>query len=208
MPSTSEARRGGTSPSFMRRSSERSVLPSVRGSGSSVASDSASRRAMSALRSSACQSLPRRTNSSSSSTISSRTQPSSRTGGMSGDSTPPAYPRSVATTRGADLVGRVLGGRYRLLAPIGAGASAQVFLADDITLRRRVAVKLLHPALAGDEGFLRRFRSEAQVAAGLNHPNVMAVFACGEDNGTPFLIPEYPGGGRLRSMAGRRTPLA
>src|SRR5947207_1110986 len=116
--------------------------------------------------------------------------------------------RNMATTRGADLVGRVLGGRYRLLAPIGTGASAHVFLADDITLRRRVAVKLLHPALADDEGFLRRFRSEAQVAAGLNHPNVMAVFDWGEDNGTPFLITEYLGGGSLRSMLDRGTLLS
>ncbi|MCU1460802.1 MAG: hypothetical protein JWO37_877 [Acidimicrobiales bacterium] len=127
---------------------------------------------------------------------------------MYGDSVLPAYPRSVATTRGADLVGRVLGGRYRLLAPIGTGASAQVFLADDITLRRRVAVKLLHPALADDEGFLRRFRSEAQVAAGLNHPNVMAVFDWGEDGGAPFLVTEYLGGGSLRTMLDRGTLLS
>ncbi|HVL06198.1 MAG TPA: serine/threonine protein kinase, partial [Acidimicrobiales bacterium] len=62
----------------------------------------------------------------------------------------------MASTRIADHLGRVLGGRYRLLAPIGTGASAHVFLADDVRLRRRVAVKILHPALADDEAFLRR----------------------------------------------------
>ena len=48
----------------------------------------------------------------------------------------------------ADEIGRVLGGRYRLLSPLGAGASAQVYLADDVRLRRRVAVKILHAGLA------------------------------------------------------------
>ena len=87
----------------------------------------------------------------------------------------------MASTRIADHLGRVLGGRYRLLAPIGTGASAHVFLADDVRLRRRVAVKILHPALADDEAFLKRFRAEARAAAALNHPHVMAVFDWGEE---------------------------
>jgi beta-lactam-binding protein with PASTA domain len=104
----------------------------------------------------------------------------------------------------AELVGRVLSGRYRLLAPIGAGASAQVFLAEDTRLRRRVAVKLLHEGLAGDEGFLRRFQAEAQAAAALNHPNIVAVYDWGTDDAdgvaTPYLITELLGGGSLRSL--------
>ena len=99
-----------------------------------------------------------------------------------------------------DLVGRVLSGRYRLIAPIGSGASAQVFLADDTRLRRRVAVKLLHAGLADDDGFLRRFRAEAQAAAALNHPNIVAVYDWGEDEGTPYLVTEYLAGGSLRAM--------
>jgi len=109
----------------------------------------------------------------------------------------------------SDLVGRVLSGRYRLVAPIGAGASAQVLLADDTRLKRRVAVKLLHAALAEDEGFLRRFRSEAQSAAALNHPHIVAVYDWGEDEGTPYLVTEFLGGGSLRGVLdlGRRlTP--
>ena len=110
----------------------------------------------------------------------------------------------------AELVGRVLSGRYRLLAPIGAGASAQVFLAEDTRLRRRVAVKLLHEGLADDEGFLRRFQAEAQAAAALNHPNIVAVYDWGTDDddgrSTPYLVTELLGGGSLRSMldAGNR----
>jgi serine/threonine-protein kinase len=106
----------------------------------------------------------------------------------------------MATGRIADHVGRVLGGRYRLLAPIGTGGSAHVYLAEDATLRRRVAVKVLHAALAEDEGFLRRFRAEAQAAAALNHPNVMRVFDWGEDDDGPYLVLEHLGGGSLRDV--------
>jgi serine/threonine protein kinase/beta-lactam-binding protein with PASTA domain len=109
----------------------------------------------------------------------------------------------VASTRIADHLGRVLGGRYRLLAPIGTGASAHVFLADDVRLRRRVAVKILHPALADDEAFLRRFRAEARAAAALNHPHVMAVFDWGEEADGPYLVSEYLGGGSLRAVLDR-----
>lgn len=106
-------------------------------------------------------------------------------------------------------VGRVLGGRYRLLAPIGAGASARVYLADDITLRRRVAVKVLHAGLADDAQFLRRFRAEAQSAASLNNPHVLGVYDWGHDD-VPYLVTEYLGGGSLRSMleAGHRLSLS
>ncbi|MEX1006953.1 MAG: PASTA domain-containing protein [Acidimicrobiia bacterium] len=99
----------------------------------------------------------------------------------------------------ADLTGRVLAGRYRLLTPIGAGASGRVYVADDVRLRRRVAVKVLHLALADDAGFLRRFRSEAQVAASLNHPNVMAVYDWGDDD-LPFMVLELLRGGSLRGL--------
>jgi beta-lactam-binding protein with PASTA domain/tRNA A-37 threonylcarbamoyl transferase component Bud32 len=104
----------------------------------------------------------------------------------------------VATTLN-DQIGRVLGGRYRLIAPIGSGASAQVYLADDTTLRRRVAVKILHQGLATDETFLRRFRAEAQAAAAMNHPHILAVYDWGEDD-VPYLVSEYLAGGSLRSM--------
>jgi serine/threonine-protein kinase len=104
-------------------------------------------------------------------------------------------------------IGRVLGGRYRIIAPIGRGASAQVFLADDVRLKRRVAVKMLHAALAGDSEFLRRFQAEAQAAAALSHPHVMAVFDWGQDGEAPYLITEYLGGGSLRAMLDKNGPL-
>jgi beta-lactam-binding protein with PASTA domain/tRNA A-37 threonylcarbamoyl transferase component Bud32 len=113
----------------------------------------------------------------------------------------------VATSRIVDHVGRVLGNRYRLLAPIGTGASAHVFLAEDVALRRRVAVKVLHAALADDDSFLRRFRAEAQAAAALNHPHVMRVFDWGEADDGPFLVLEHLGGGSLRDLLDRGTRL-
>jgi beta-lactam-binding protein with PASTA domain/tRNA A-37 threonylcarbamoyl transferase component Bud32 len=105
-------------------------------------------------------------------------------------------------------IGRVLGGRYRLVAPIGMGASAQVYLADDVRLRRRVALKMLHDALAGDAEFIRRFRAEARAAAALSHPNVMAVFDWGDDDAA-FIVTEYLSGGSLRALldtGGSLTP--
>jgi eukaryotic-like serine/threonine-protein kinase len=99
----------------------------------------------------------------------------------------------------SDQIGRVFDGRYRLVAPIGTGASGQVFLAEDVRLRRRVAVKVLHPSLADDESFLRRFQAEAHAAAALNHPHVMAVYDWGRDE-VPYLVTEYLGGGSLRAL--------
>jgi serine/threonine-protein kinase len=113
----------------------------------------------------------------------------------------------MVVSRSTDQIGRVLSGRYRLIAPIGTGASAQVFLADDVRLKRRVAVKVLHEALADDEAFLRRFRAEAQAAAALNHPNILAVYDWGDDDGSPYLVTEHLGGGSLRSVLDRGTRL-
>jgi beta-lactam-binding protein with PASTA domain/tRNA A-37 threonylcarbamoyl transferase component Bud32 len=109
----------------------------------------------------------------------------------------------MATPRIADSVGRVLGDRYRLLRPLGTGASAHVYVAEDVSLRRRVAIKVLHPALAGDEAFLRRFRAEAQVVAALRHPNILRVYDWGDDGGAPYLVMELLEGGNLRSLLDR-----
>ena len=100
----------------------------------------------------------------------------------------------------AEQVGRVVGGRYRLLAPVGTGASSQVYAASDTRLARRVAVKVLHPMLAADRAFLRRFRAEARLAASLDHPHIMRVFDWGEEAEGPYLVLEYLGGGSLRAL--------
>jgi serine/threonine-protein kinase len=74
-----------------------------------------------------------------------------------------------------------------------------VYLAEDTRLRRRVAVKILHAALAEDSAFLRRFRAEAQVAAQLHHPHIVTVHDWGEDD-VPFMVLELLAGGSLRSI--------
>jgi eukaryotic-like serine/threonine-protein kinase len=119
----------------------------------------------------------------------------------------------------AEQVGRVLGGRYRVLSPLGSGASAEVFLGDDVRLHRRVAIKMLHPGLADDTEFMRRFEAETRAAAALTHPNLLAIFDWSgadrgdgggiRDAGPPYLITEYLKGGSLRALldAGHRlTP--
>ena len=109
-------------------------------------------------------------------------------------------------SRMTDEIGRVLGDRYRLVAPVGMGASAQVFLADDVRLRRRVAVKLLHPALVDDQDFLRRFRTEVQAAAALRHPHIVVTHDWGDDGGA-YIVSEYLAGGSLRGLLDRGNRL-
>ncbi|MBI2709286.1 MAG: protein kinase [Actinobacteria bacterium] len=114
----------------------------------------------------------------------------------------------MAVSRMTEHVGRVLDRRYRVVRPLGRGASAQVFLAEDVRLRRRVAVKMLHEALADDADFLRRFRAEAQSAAALTHSNVLVVFDWSQDeDGVPYLVLEYLAGGSLRAMLDHHTRL-
>jgi len=107
----------------------------------------------------------------------------------------------------SDLAGRVLAGRYLLHSAIGTGASGRVYLAEDTRLRRRVAVKILHAALAEDAAFLRRFRAEAQVAASLHHPHIVTVHDWGEDD-VPFMVLELLEGGSLRSILDGETRLS
>ena len=108
----------------------------------------------------------------------------------------------------SDSIGRVLGKRYRLLSALGTGASAHVFLAEDVSLQRHVAVKVLQPGLSSDERFLKRFGAEARSVASLNHPHVLRVFDWGEDTDGPYLVLEYLGGGSLRDLLDRGVRLS
>ena len=99
-----------------------------------------------------------------------------------------------------DLLGRALGNRYRVRAWLGAGASASVYLAEDERLDRHVALKVLHPALASDAAFLKRFQSEARAAARLRHPHIVQVYDWGEDPAGVYVVLEYLAGGSLRQL--------
>ena len=129
-------------------------------------------------------------------------------GGIRVGANAPGTLNLVATPRIADAVGRVLGDRYRLTRPLGVGASAHVFVAEDVNLRRRVAIKVLHPGLAADEAFGRRFQAEARVAAALRHPNILRVYDWGYDDGAPYLVMELLEGGSLRALLDRNHLLS
>ena len=94
----------------------------------------------------------------------------------------------------------IFNGRYELHRRLGRGGMAEVYLARDQLLDRPVAVKVLFPALATDQGFVERFRREAQAAANLQHPNIVSVFDWGEANGTYFIVMEYVEGHTLAEM--------
>lgn len=112
----------------------------------------------------------------------------------------PGHQPSLGPASAADAeLGRVIGGRYKLLSALGAGASATVFLAEDLSLRRQVAVKLLHPGLVGDPKFRKRFRAEAQSAAQMSHPHLMAIHDWGDED-EAYLVTELLPGGSLRQM--------
>jgi len=97
----------------------------------------------------------------------------------------------------------LLAGRYLLRGLIGQGGMADVELALDNVLDREIAVKMLHSRYATDPDFLARFRREAQAAASLNHPNIVAVYDTGEDQGRPFIVMEFVSGESLRDYLRR-----
>ena len=89
-------------------------------------------------------------------------------------------------------------GTCEILAPLGAGGMGEVYRARDTALGREVAVKVLPAAFASDADRLRRFTQEAQAAAALNHPNILAIFHVGEQDGTPFIVSELLEGETVR----------
>lgn len=99
---------------------------------------------------------------------------------------------------------RLLGGRYELDGVVGRGGMAEVYRARDLRLDRIVAVKTLREDLARDQTFQARFRREAQSAASLNNPSIVAVYDTGEDQGAtahvPFIVMEYVDGRTIRDL--------
>ncbi len=98
----------------------------------------------------------------------------------------------------ADLIGRLIGERYQVQQLVASGGMATVYLAEDIRLQRKVAVKVIHPHLANDESFREKFIREARMAARLSHPNLINVFDQGEDQGLTYMVMEYVAGITLR----------
>ena len=104
-------------------------------------------------------------------------------------------------------VGHVLGGRYHLAELVGQGGMATIYRARDTKLGRDVAIKVLRAEYGSDVNFLARFQREAQAAAQLNHPNVVAVFDYGQDPVGPYIVMELVTGGDLAGALRERGPL-
>jgi len=102
---------------------------------------------------------------------------------------------------------KVLDGRYELERKIGEGGMARVYVARDMRLNRRVAVKIPHQRFVGDPDFLSRFRHEAQAAAMLSHPNIVDVYDVGQDGDIHYIVMEYVEGTDLKTLIMREAPL-
>jgi hypothetical protein len=124
----------------------------------------------------------------------------------------------TAAPRGSGIVGarlpvkelameRVLDKRYKIVAPIGAGGSSQVYLANDTALNREVAIKILDAAAAADGTLRKMFVKEARALAALSHPSIVAVYDVGEVDGLPFIVMEHLPGGSLKQRLERHGPL-
>lgn len=106
----------------------------------------------------------------------------------------------------ADLSGRVLGD-YRLLRRLGKGAMAEVYLAEQASLGRQVAFKVLKSELAHDTTYVRRFEMEARAAASLVHGNIVQVYEVGHVDGIHFIVQEYVSGQNLSQLLARAGSL-
>src|ERR671937_750835 len=98
------------------------------------------------------------------------------------------------------LINTLFDGRYRILRKLGTGGMANVYLAEDQELGRRVAIKILDERHAADQQFVERFRREAKNAAGLSHPNIVSIYDRGEAEGTYYIAMEYLDGRSLKEL--------
>ena len=105
----------------------------------------------------------------------------------------------------AELGGSVLGD-FHLLRILGSGGMANVYLAEQTSLKRKVALKVLRPDLLADDTNLERFAREATAAAGLNHNNIVQVFGVGDQDGLHYIAQEYVQGVNLREFISRKGP--
>ena len=103
--------------------------------------------------------------------------------------------------------GTLIDRRYKIVSRLGSGGMADVYLAEDQQLGRKVALKLLHRRFSADPGFVERFRREAQAAAGLQHPNIVSVYDRGSYEETYYIAMEYLPGRSLKQLIRDQAPL-
>src|SRR6267154_244140 len=117
--------------------------------------------------------------------------------------TSPGIDPSPRSTAAASLVGKVLSERYRIESVLGEGGMGAVYLAQHVLMRKRLAVKVLHPEMMGMPEVVKRFEREALAAAHIEHPNVAAATDFGKlDDGAFFLVLEYVEGTSLYDLIG------
>ena len=107
---------------------------------------------------------------------------------------------------GDHLIDTLFDGRYLIIRKLGSGGMANVYLAQDQELGRRVAIKILDDRHARDEQFVERFRREAQNAAGLSHPNIVSIYDRGDSEGTYYIAMEHIEGRTLKELLVARGP--
>ncbi|CDM66974.1 serine/threonine-protein kinase [Pyrinomonas methylaliphatogenes] len=108
---------------------------------------------------------------------------------------------------GDELIGRVLGGKYRIEERIGEGGMGKIYRATHVLMDKTVAVKVLSPQLAADRNVVARFTREARIASRISHPHAIAVTDFGEDAGRVFLAMEYLPGRTLKELIEEEGPL-
>jgi serine/threonine protein kinase len=120
--------------------------------------------------------------------------------------TEPVAPSSFGEA--PSLIGRVIAGRYRILSKLGEGGMGAVYQAEQISLKRTVAIKLLRPDVSASTMLLRRFNAEAEAVAKLRHPNTVNIYDFGQDtDGSLFIAMELIEGRSLRTVIHREAPL-
>jgi len=122
----------------------------------------------------------------------------------------PALADAAAWVAADERADTLIGGRigaYDVVSLLGRGGMGEVYLAHDSRLGRKVAVKLLRPALTGRADLTRRFEQEARAASSLNHPNIVTIYEIGEFDGRRFLAMEFVEGQQLAALTGRSSPI-
>ena len=109
--------------------------------------------------------------------------------------------------RSGRRVPQTLAGRYEIVRRVGVGGMADVYLAEDNRMGRKVALKILHPQYAGDESFVERFKREALSAAKLQHPNIVQIYDSGKQGDFNFIVMEYVEGRSLKDYLAQEGPL-
>lgn len=104
--------------------------------------------------------------------------------------------------------GMYIADRYEILGKVGAGGMSDVYKAKDLTLGRFVAIKVLKPEFSEDINFVTKFRSEAQAAAGLEHPNIVNIYDVGSENGLHYIVMEYVEGITLKTYIEKKGQLS